>query len=81
MIKDKWKVFSMRSCFSTEMTEEECVQHFDALGLCDMNFELEDYMATTGLVQWHPFEYMPATEFAEYLEANAAFAQATEEKP
>ena len=77
-IKDKWKTFSMRSCFSTEMTDAECVKHFDALQEKDTADECKKYLDDVDLIPWHPFEYMHDGEFIEHVVANAVYAQEIE---
>jgi len=75
-IKAKWKVFSIRQCFSTEMSESEAKTLFDGLVSLDGSDEIERYMESHNeLVQWFPLEFMMATEFVDHTEAQAKYAQ------
>ncbi len=58
-VKPKWKVFSIRQCFSTEFTTAEAQTLFDALMELDNSLELDKYFKDhNDLVPWHPFEFM-----------------------
>lgn len=80
MIKDKWKIFSMRQCFSNEMTESECLAHFDALMAQEDTDGCRKYLDDGDLIPWHPFEFMHDGEFVEHISANAQYAQSVEEQ-
>jgi hypothetical protein len=77
-IKDKWKVFAMRQCFSNGMTDDECVEHFNALWAMESSCLTMDYMMTLGLVQWAPFEFRDPGDFITHLESMAETAQHVE---
>lgn len=78
MLKDKWKVFAMRQCFSNEMTEVECVKHFDVLSEREDADDLDNYMQGLSLIPWRPFELMCVDEFADHVAGLAADAQNVE---
>lgn len=79
MIKDKWKVFSMRQCFSNEMSDVECLVHFNSLMAQDTYDDVQKYLDDVDLIPWHPFEFMHDGEFVEHISANAQYAQSVEE--
>lgn len=81
MIQDKWKVFAMQQCFSNEMTDAECIVHFNALDLHDYPDDVEKYLFDSNLIPWHPYEYMHAGEFIEHVLNLALQAQTTEGTP
>jgi len=75
-IKNKWKIFSIQQCFSTELTDTEAVELFDDLLELEESIEIESYLQDhEHLIKWAPFEYMPDREFVEHLEALAEHAQ------
>ena len=78
-IKDKWKVFSVRSCFSNELTVLEATKLFDDLVELDGSIAIDDYFqAHPELVAWEPFEYMEGREFVEHINSLARYAQTVE---
>lgn len=75
-IKNKWKIFSVRQCFSTELTDTEAVELFDDLLELEESIEIESYLQDhEHLIIWRPFEGMTFNEFVEHLEALAEHAQ------
>jgi len=78
-IKDKWKVFSVLSAFSNELTVLEAVKLFDDLVKLDGSITIDDYFqAHPELVAWEPFEYMEGREFVEHINSLARYAQTVE---
>lgn len=73
--KDKWKIFAMRTCFSTEMTDAECIEHFNAIEETDSPDDAKTYLDDVDLIPWHLFEYMHDGEFIEFIMAHAQYAQ------
>lgn len=76
VIKDKWKVFSIQQCFSTEMSDAAAVKLFDGLSDCGSSIEIESYLQDDfRLNKWAPFENMDNDDFVEHLVALAEHAQ------
>lgn len=81
-IANKWKVFSIRQCFSTELTTEQAVELFDNLMKLDGSSAIFNYLQNNDyLVKWAPFEYMTDCEFVEHIEAQAKYAQMVANTP
>lgn len=75
-VKNKWKIFSVQQCFSTEMTDEQAVEVFNTLLALDDADEFGRYLQNNiHLVIWSPFEGMTFNEFVEHLAALAEHAQ------
>lgn len=80
-IKPKWKIFSIRQCFSTEFTDSKAEKTFDDLVALDGSDEISKYLEGSDLVPWSPFEYMPDCEFVDHIQAQARYAQDIEGTP
>ncbi len=82
IVENKWKIFSIRQCFSTELTDTEAVELFDDLLELEESIEIESYLQDhEHLIKWVPFEYMPDREFVEHVEAQAKYAQMVANTP
>ena len=81
-VENKWKIFSVRQCFSTELTELQAVEVFDNLLKLDGSDEIFRYLQDhEHLIKWAPFENMPDCEFVELVEAQAKYAQMVANTP
>jgi len=75
-VENKWKIFSVRQCFSTELSDLQAVEVFDNLLKLDGSDEIFKYLQNNDyLNRWAPFECMPDCEFVEHVEAQAKYAQ------